>query len=445
MSVKTISRVPGFSPFIRDGDRSEFRLAIQIHSGKSTSFNHPLCEQERGMIFSQTQSDRERTLLLQQHINELSRQGGGTVQIPAGTWSCGSIRLRSGVELHLQSGAVLQASGDSSLYDPVGDHDPSITANAKLRAFFWASGEEDISIRGPGRIDGGGTREQCPDWASAQDLFRPALFYLQDCTRLRFTECELVNSKWWCLHLRRCTDVCIRGVLMDHSWPNSDGIDPDGCRNVLISDCRLRCGDDCIVFKSTQGDHVENATVTNCILETNHACFKLGTESFGAFRNITVSNCVMRGHVAFGLYMKDGGIMENIRGTNLVVDTTSPWPVLIDAMARYYDEGKPAGVIRNVALSNCSFSGPGRVWLEGPEESPLENIRLQEIDWHVSGPVPSPPETKPTGSARTRINPARPSYESHPEHILAIHCGEIEVNGVRLSGPDGQRPLLNSF
>ncbi len=397
------------------------------------------------MIFNPQHSETERTRILQQEIDRLSAQGGGCLQVPPGTWSCGSLRLRSGVELQLEAGAKLLASEDPELYAPVGDHDPSITANAKLRAFLWASGEQNIGIRGPGCIDGGGTEDSRPDWSSAQDVFRPALFYIQDCSGLRITDCDLRNSKWWCLHLRRCEDVLIRGVVMDHSWPNSDGIDPDGCRNVIISDCRLRCGDDCIVFKSTQGDDVEHATVTNCVLETNHACFKLGTESFGNFRNITVSNCVMRGHVAFGLYMKDGGLMENIRGMNLVVETSSPWPILLDAMARYYDEGKVAGIIRNVALSNISLSGAGRIWVEGPEEAPLENIRLQDIDWHVNGAIPQPAETKPTGSARTRSNPDRPPYEEDPAQVLAIRCPGLKLSGLSLSGEGASRPLLKQF
>jgi hypothetical protein len=140
--------------------------------------------------------------------------------------------------------------------------------------------------------------------------------------------------------------------------------------------------------------------------------------------------------------MKDGGVMENIRGMNLVVDTSSEWPVLIDAMARYHDENKPAGIIRNVSLSDCTFSGPGRVWIEGPEEAPLENIRLQNLDWHLTGPVPDPPITKPTGSARTRIDPDRPAHEADPAHILAVRA-DVDVQGVRLSGND--RPSVGTF
>ena len=140
--------------------------------------------------------------------------------------------------------------------------------------------------------------------------------------------------------------------------------------------------------------------------------------------------------------MKDGGVMENIRGMNLVVDTTSEWSVLLDAMARHYDEGKPAGQIRNVCLSDCSFTGPGRIWLEGTDDQPLENIRIQNIDWNINGPIPSPAVTKPTGSARTRSDPSRPAYEQEQAHILAIKCPGVNIQGVRLSGSHANRVLL---
>ena len=355
------------------------------------------------------------------------------------------MQLKSGVELHLSQGATLRASDDPSLYTPIAEHNPDITANAKICAFLWANEAEDIRISGSGTLDGGGDTEACPSWEVAQDLFRPALCLFNASSNIEFENVTLIGSKWWTLHLRNCDHVRIRAIRMHNTWPNSDGIDPDGCRNVMISDSFLKCGDDCIVFKSTQGHDNDNATITNCILETNHTCFKLGTESFGAFRNIVISNCVMRGHVAFGLFMKDGGVMENIRGNNLVIDTPSDWPILIDAMARDYTSGNPAGSIRNISLTQCSISGPGRVWIEGPADDPASNIRLQDIDWKVTGPVPSPPVSKPTGSARTQTDPDRTDYAQDPAHILAIHTQGLTLNGVQLSGPDAERKLISTF
>src|SRR5271165_5609396 len=39
-------------------------------------------------------------------IEAVSAAGGGTVEVPAGTWVTGSIQLRSNIALHLDRGAV---------------------------------------------------------------------------------------------------------------------------------------------------------------------------------------------------------------------------------------------------------------------------------------------------------------------------------------------------
>jgi hypothetical protein len=385
------------------------------------------------------------TAAVQSRIDDCAAQGGGRVEIPPGLWICGSIQLRSGVELHLAHGARLRASDDPCLYKPVGANDPSVTANSKLCAFLWATKATDIAVTGSGVLDGGGDPENTPDWKTAQDMFRPALVYLEGCRRVRIETIRIVGAKWWTLHLRRCQDIFIRGISMRSTWPNTDGIDPDGCRNLLISDCHLVCGDDCIVFKSTQGDANEDAVVTNCVLETEKACLKLGTESFGDFRNIVMSNCVLCGDVGFGLYLKDGGVMENVRAMNLVFDTQSAWPVLIDAMARDYRSGKSPGHIRNISLSHCSFRGPGRIWIEGCAEQPLENIRLLELDWYVTDGLAEDRSGKPLGSARVVVDPERPRYQDSPAQVLAIHTKGFSLEGLRLQGPDAARPLLECF
>ena len=44
--------------------------------------------------------------------------GGGKVEIPAGTFLCGSIRLKSNIELHLEAGAkILAAPAGMNVYD----------------------------------------------------------------------------------------------------------------------------------------------------------------------------------------------------------------------------------------------------------------------------------------------------------------------------------------
>lgn len=64
--------------------------------------------------------------------------------------------------------------------------------------------------------------------------------------------------------------VYIRSSLAEGVW--ADGIDPDGCKDVRISNCTIETGDDAIVFYSMNwfGPALpcENITVTNCRLSS---------------------------------------------------------------------------------------------------------------------------------------------------------------------------------
>lgn len=383
--------------------------------------------------------------MIQKAIDETHTVGGGTVRLEAGKAVCGSLELKSGVELFLAHGSELTAADEPALFPPLADHDPSITANSKAGALIQAKGAKDIAVTGTGVIRGGGKKDQKPDWKTAQNLFRPGMVYLESCQGVRFENISLLESRWWTMHLRRCEKIWIRGITMDSNWPNSDGIDPDGCRDMIISDCHLVCGDDCIVAKSTNGDDCENLVVTNCLLETNFAALKLGTESFGVFRNITLTNCVCRSHVGFGIYMKDDGLVENIQVSGLVLDCFSEYPILLDAMPRYYDSGKPAGRIRNVRVSNCTIKSAGRVWVEGDRPGAVSNITLQGIDWTLTGRLPEKPSPKPTGTVRIKIDPNRPPYEENRSQIIARHVENLRVGDWSLSGADADqrsKPLV---
>src|ERR1700693_4620535 len=80
--------------------------------------------------------------------------------------------------------------------------------------------------------------------------------------------------------------------------PNCDGIDPDHCRDVEISNCDIVCGDDAIVIKSTreaagQGA-CSNIVVKNCVLETKDSGLKIGTETVDAIHDVRFEDCEIK-------------------------------------------------------------------------------------------------------------------------------------------------------
>lgn len=60
---------------------------------------------------------RANTARLQAQIDAASAKGGGRVTVAKGVCRCGTLYLKSGVELHIEEGAVLQGGGKSEDYD----------------------------------------------------------------------------------------------------------------------------------------------------------------------------------------------------------------------------------------------------------------------------------------------------------------------------------------
>ncbi|WP_312887364.1 glycoside hydrolase family 28 protein [Clostridium lacusfryxellense] len=109
--------------------------------------------------------------------------------------------------------------------------------------------------------------------------------------------------------------------------PNTDGINPESCKNVHISNCHIDVGDDCIAIKSGTEDTLirvpcENITISNCTMVHGHGVVVIGSEMSGDIRNVTISNCVFEG-TDRGIRMKSrrgrGGVIEDIRINNIVM------------------------------------------------------------------------------------------------------------------------------
>jgi polygalacturonase len=90
------------------------------------------------------------------------------------------------------------------------------------------------------------------------------------------------------VHPVLCEDVCIEGlsIVNPGNSPNTDGIAPDSCKNVRISDCYVSTGDDCIVIKSGYKQiprhpfaPSENIVVSNCVFGLGHCGVGVGSET----------------------------------------------------------------------------------------------------------------------------------------------------------------------
>jgi len=317
-----------------------------------------------------------------QRAIEAAARGGGVVYFPAGDYLSGTIVLRSNVTLHLAPGATLWGSRRMADYNP-----PHL---------IYAREAQNIAIEGGGTIDGNGDAFWEADFTPKRPRPSP-LIELWGCRNVRLRDLTIRNAPAWTIHPKNCDGVWIRGLsIINHmNGLNTDGIDPDSSRNVVISDCHIEAGDDCIVLKTTQrGEEpvrpCENVTVSNCTLVSSASALKLGTESHADFRHCVFSNCVIRNsRTGIALLAKDGGTMEGVRFHNITIESWPKfgrgveWPVTID-LERRGPESRLSRV-RDVSFSDIRIYTRGRVLVGGLAERPVEDVSFSNVVMRVLG------------------------------------------------------------
>lgn len=343
-------------------------------------------------------------------IEACAEAGGGVVYFPPGDYTSGTIHLRSHVRIYLEAGATIFSSKEPSTFDK--------------RALFYAEDLENISLEGRGTVNGQAEYEwrmnDMKDWyiypnqvqaeqagvplmrafPTANSIGHLVLFIR--CTDVRIHDLSFIDSPSWTMHLWGCERLLIDGVYIRTSRKSgvwADGIDPNGCKDVRISNCTIDTGDDALVFYSDNGygpaRPCENITVTNCRLSSASSGIKFCDGNQKAIRNVNIDNCTItaanRG-LAFMVF--DGGVLENVIISNLTIECIRyDWfwwgdgdPIHFNLIKRSeidpnMDKSKepPVGKVRNVILSNIIARGYGTNLIHGHPNSLLENVTFDNV------------------------------------------------------------------
>ncbi|WP_281335828.1 glycoside hydrolase family 28 protein [Flavobacterium eburneipallidum] len=308
-------------------------------------------------------------------IEAVSKKGGGKVIIPPGIWLTGPIILKSNLELHAQSGALIKFSTDKSLY-PIIETSFEGLNTWRCISPIYGKNLENIAFTGKGVWDGSGevwrqvkkakvtegqwkkfvtsggvvnaaktswypsevfmkasegadqnvrldlkTKE---DFEPIHDFLRPVLVSIQNSKRVMFDGPVFQNSPAWNVHPLMIEDLIIRNVSIRNPWfsQNGDGLDVESCKNVLVENSTFDVGDDAICIKSgkdkdgrDRGVPCENIIVRNNIVYHGHGGVTVGSEMSSGVKNMHVSNCSFMG-TDVGLRFKSnrgrGGVVENI-------------------------------------------------------------------------------------------------------------------------------------
>lgn len=341
------------------------------------------------------------TQAIQTAVDRCAESGGGTVTIPPGTYLTRPVEMRSGVRLHIETGATLFGSTELTDY---GDAFPIPDGNRnQTSGLIWGRGLHDIAVTGGGTINGRGEHINFQHGNDSEGgPKRPKLIYFVECERVEVSGLTLRNSAYWVQHYEKCRDVTIRGLrIYSHCNHNNDGIDIDAA-NVLISDCLIDVEDDAICLKSDHETFCENVIITNCYTASNCNAIKLGTASNGGFRNIAVSNCVIAHasednirhwsrHIAnisadktvisgIAVEMTDGGIIDGITFSNISMrDVQTPIFIKLGDRKRTYRNAP--GILRNVSIRGITAIAESLIpsSITGIPGTMVENISLSDI------------------------------------------------------------------
>ena len=262
------------------------------------------------------------------------------VNVPAGEYLTGTIDLQ-GVSLHLEAGAVIKGSSNPEDYPVMPFHHNEL---GDLRALIVCLGGEDVAISGEGTIDLNGAsfydfskpivpesrvpfteaqKAECPmthTWRPSQSIF------FHQVKNLTVQGITVLDAPCWTFSFNECVNVKVLGLTVDTNWnvPNDDGMHFCSCDGVIVSDCHISSGDDCIAISGITNweKPCENIVITNCVLRSCSKAIVLGY-IYSHVRNVLIDNVIIQESNRGLCFMcnDEGGLVENVRATNMIIDT----------------------------------------------------------------------------------------------------------------------------
>ncbi|RKY09094.1 MAG: glycoside hydrolase family 28 protein [Planctomycetota bacterium] len=326
---------------------------------------------------------------IQKALDKCGEIGGGVVRIPKGNYLSGAIFIKSNTTLVIEEGAVLTGSSEEVRDYPVIDSRFAGTEQKSHASLINAIDVHDITITGKGVVAGSGVGGSRPPTG-------PRVIEFIRCKNVLLENIKVTNTGRWTIHPLYCTNVVIKGLDIRTTGPNADGIDPDSCSNVLITECTFETGDDCIAIKSGKNQQAvdigipcENVTITKCTMLGGHACVAIGSEISGGIRNIVVKDCVFKNmHRGFDVKTREGrgGFVENITVEN--IKTFGIKNAVLMRMDYPGNKGDlikgPAGIstVRNITCRNIEIHDGGMGSIRGVKESPIQGLTFKNFMCH---------------------------------------------------------------
>ena len=364
-------------------------------------------------------------------IDACNKAGGGTVFVPSGFYTTGSIHLKSNVTLAIDNGAILKAMpgvmdpwepnpNDEGLMDPAYYHWEA--------SLIWGKNLENVKIYGPGTIDGTALTRSSKVKKGTGDKG----IALKLCKNVEIRNLNIKKGGHYAILATGCAGLLIDNVTIK---TDRDGLNLSQCKDVLVANCHIDAvryedgrpagGDDAIKLGSDlslgKARACENITVRNCFLASGCNTLQFGTETVGAFKNIRFENIrILRaGKAGISITSNDGSVLDGINYKDIRMEKTfAPIFIKISDVARVPKSMYKRGAIRNITFENITATDcfsyvknrqmPSIIW--GKPGSPVENIKFINVRITEKGGHPA---------SEASLNP-KENDERFPRHVGAI-------------------------
>lgn len=343
------------------------------------------------------------TIAVQKAIDECTAgKGGGTVEVPAGTYVIAPIVLKSNMTLHLAKDATLLGSPDMTDYSKV-----VFARHPTVQPLVGSVNAENITINGEGTIDGNGhiwwdyVRGVRNSGVLGTDHPRPMGVVFDHSKHIRMEGVTVQNSGFWQIVPYYADDLVFRNLrVLAPLSPNTDAIDPFSSSNIVIDHVFASTGDDNVAIKSGEinspgpDDPSKNITITDCTFERGHG-ISIGSEIAGGVQNVHVERVTFKG-TDNGIRIKSardrGNDVSNISYKDITMENVKIAIYITEFYASRDPEGEvPAEPVtrltpkfHDITMENVTAIGSGvAASIVGLPESPVLGLTLKNV--HLEG------------------------------------------------------------
>ncbi len=375
-------------------------------------------------------------------VEACATAGGGQVLFPPGRYLTGTIRLRSRVALHLETGARIIGTTNLAAYQQ-----PTLPASLPEarwgkwhRALLLGEGVEHVTLSGTGVIDG----NKVFDPTGEERMRGPHTLVLVGSREVVVRDLSIVDAANYAVYCQLSDDLEFRNVRFVGGW---DGVHwrgaPDRwCRNVKIIGCQFYTGDDAIA-----GRYWDDTVISGCLI--NSSCN--GIRLIGPARRLLVNDCLFYGpgeqphrtsrearrtNMLSGIILQPGawdatqGPLDSVFISDVTMrDVASPITLWI----------KPGNTAGRIIVDGLRATGVYRsaFSVESWAENPVTNVVLRNVSVEFAGGGDPSLATRPVKG---------PGVDARPLPAWGLYARNVErltLEDVRLAlERDDPRPVV---